>query len=91
MPPDQAAEYRGLWEEFEAMDTAESRFAAALDRMQPMLLNYAKNGVSWQEHGLAYSQVYERNRHIGNGSEELWEYMENVLKDALGKGFLKDE
>lgn len=91
LPPDQAAEYRGLWEEFEAMDTAESRFAAALDRMQPMLLNYAKNGVSWQEHGLAYSQVYERNRHIGNGSEELWEYMENVLSDALGKGFLKDE
>jgi len=44
LPEDQEREYRSLWEEFEAMNTAESRFAAALDRMQPMLLNYTKNG-----------------------------------------------
>lgn len=91
LPEDQEKEYRGLWEEFEAMDTAESRFAAALDRMQPMLLNFSKNGISWQEHNVSYSQVHERNKHIANGSEELWEYMEEALKDALGKGFLKDE
>lgn len=89
LPDDQRDEYRSLWEEFERRDTAESRFAAALDRMQPMLLNYTKGGISWQEHGVSYDQVYERNRHIGSGSEELWEYMENVLNDALGKGFLK--
>lgn len=91
LPDDQAAEYRSLWEEFEAMDTAESRFAAALDRMQPMLLNYTKNGVSWQEHGISYDQVRERNKHIGNGSEALWEYMENALNDALGRGILKNK
>lgn len=91
LPEDQEREYRALWEEFEAMDTAESRFAAALDRMQPMLLNYSKNGVSWQEHGVSYGQVYERNKHISLGSEKLWEYMEQVLQDALGKGFLRDE
>lgn len=91
LPEDQKKEYRALWEEFEAVDTAESRFAAALDRMQPMLLNYTKNGISWQEHGIFYSQVHERNKHIANGSEELWEYMEEALRDALGKGFLKDE
>lgn len=89
LPDDQRDEYRALWEEFERRDTAESRFAAALDRMQPMLLNYTKGGISWQEHEVSYGQVYERNRHIGDGSEKLWEYMENVLNDALGKGFLK--
>lgn len=91
LPDDQRDEYRALWEEFERRDTPESRFAAALDRMQPMLLNYTKNGISWQEHGVVYGQVRERNRHIGEGSEELWEYMENVLNDALGKGYLKGE
>lgn len=91
LPEDQEKEYRELWEEFEAMDTPESRFAAALDRMQPMLLNFTKNGISWQEHKVSYSRVHERNKHIANGSEELWEYMEEALKDALDKGFLKDE
>ena len=91
LPEDQAKEYRALWEEFEAMDTAESRFAASLDRMQPMLLNYSKNGLSWREHGISYGQVYDRNKHIADGSEELWEYMEAVLEDALGRGFLKKD
>lgn len=89
LPPDQEKEYRSLWEEFERMDTAESRFAAALDRMQPMLLNYTRNGVSWQEHGVPYEQVHSRSKHIGNGSDALWEYMEAVLDDALDKGYLK--
>lgn len=91
LPDDQRDEYRQLWEEFEAMETPESRFAAALDRMQPMLLNYTKNGISWIEHGVAYSQVYNRNKHVADGSSELWEYIEAVLEDALGKGFLKNE
>ncbi|MCI7766643.1 MAG: HD domain-containing protein [Oscillospiraceae bacterium] len=91
LPEDQAAEYRALWEEFEARDTAEARFAAALDRMQPMLLNYSKNGLSWREHGISYGQVYDRNKHIAEGSEELWEYMEAVLEDALGRGILKND
>lgn len=89
LPDDQREEYRALWEEFECRDTPESRFAAALDRMQPMLLNYTKGGVSWQEHGVKYSQVYERNKHIGEGSEDLWEYMERVLDEAAGRGILK--
>lgn len=91
LPEDQCSEYRGLWEEFERCDTPESRFANALDRMQPMLLNYTKGGISWREHGVKYGQVYERNRHIGNGSAELWEYMKNILNNALDKGYLKKD
>lgn len=90
LPEDQEKEYRELWEEFERTDTAESRFAAALDRMQPMLLNYSKDGVSWREHGVSFGQVFERNKHIADGSDELWEYMKGVLDEALGKGWLKE-
>ncbi|MBP1545564.1 MAG: HD domain-containing protein [Oscillospiraceae bacterium] len=91
LPEDQEREYRSLWEEFEAMNTAESRFAAALDRMQPMLLNYTKNGISWQEHDISYGQVYDRNKHISHGSEALWEYMEEALSDALDRGIIKEK
>ncbi|MGN0667189.1 MAG: HD domain-containing protein [Huintestinicola sp.] len=89
LPDDQRDELRSLWEEFEAMNTPESKFAAAIDRMQPMLLNYSKDGVSWREHGIGYDQVYDRNKHIAEGSEELWSYMESILDMAAEKGSLK--
>lgn len=91
LPADQEGEYRLLWEEFERRDTPESRFAAALDRMQPMLLNFTKGGISWKEHRVSRSQVYERNRHIAEGSEELWEYMENILNEAVSEGMLSED
>ena len=68
------------------MDTAETRFAAALDRMQPMLLNYSKGGISWREHGVSFEQVHARNAHIKNVSDELWEYIEDMLGQAKEKG-----
>lgn len=86
LPDDQRSEYRALWEEFESMQTAESRFAAALDRMQPMLLNYKKGGISWKEHNVTFEQVHERNEHIKNGSDELWEYIEQMLDGAKKNG-----
>ena len=86
LPDDQRDEYRELWEEFERVDTPEAKFAAALDRMQPMLLNNAKGGVSWREHGIAYEQVRARNAHIKKGSDDLWEYIENMLAEANEKG-----
>ena len=88
LPPAQEREYRGLWEEFERTDTPESRFAAAVDRMQPMLLNYTKGGISWQVHGARYEQVYDRNKHIGDGSDTLWEYMSGLLENAREKGMI---
>lgn len=89
LPQDQEREYRGLWEEFEARQTPEARFAAALDRMQPMLLNYSRQGISWREHGVSFDEVHSRNEHIGEGSEALWECMENVISDAAQKGWLE--
>lgn len=89
LPDDQRDEYRRLWEEFEQAETPESRFANAVDRMQPMLLNYTKGGISWKEHGRGYDEVYERNSLIENGSEALWENVKAMLDDAKVQGMLK--
>ncbi len=86
LPDDQCSEYRALWEEFEERKSPEARFAAALDRIQPMLLNYNKGGISWKEHGIRYEQVHSRNAHIGEGSQVLWEYVEDMLTKAFPDG-----
>jgi putative hydrolase of HD superfamily len=88
LPDDQAIEIMELWKEFEARQTSESRFAAALDRLQPILCNCQNKGGAWQEHGITYDQVIERNKHIADGAPELWKYAEKIIKDAVSKGFL---
>ena len=88
LPADQAAEYRTLWEEFEAEHTPEARFAAALDRLQPLLCNYHTQGGAWREYGVAAPQVFERNSKIQRGSTELWTHVEAMLHDAVAKGYL---
>lgn len=90
LPPDQQAEYRGLWDEFEENTTPEARFANAMDRIQPMLLNYTRDGISWKEHDVHFGMVAERSMKIKDGSEELWEYFYSLLEDANQKGVLPD-
>jgi putative hydrolases of HD superfamily len=89
LPPDQAAEFRALWEEFEARDTPAARFAAALDRVQPVLLNHHTKGVAWQEHGVSRAQVINRNAHIERGAPRLWAYVLHLIDDATARGWLK--
>lgn len=90
LPPDQQAEYRSLWDEFEENITPEARFANAMDRIQPMLLNYTRDGISWKEHDVHFNMVAERSMKIKDGSEELWEYFYSLLEDANKKGVLPD-
>lgn len=89
LPPDQGEELLGLWLEFEAMETAESCFAKALDRTMPMLLNHHNDGQSWLEHGVRYEQALAVNKDkISQGAPQVWEYMKTVLDDAKAKGWL---
>lgn len=91
LPSDQCDKFRGLWEEFEEGVTAEAKFAASMDRIQPLMLNNASGGRSWEEHGVKASQVYGRNKKTAEGSQVLWEYVdENFIKPNVGKT-LKDE
>jgi len=88
LPREQSAEFRALWEEFESRETAEARFAAALDRLQPLLNNYRTRGRMWQKHGIRSSQVVLRNQPIDDGAPDLWEYAANMIRDAVSKGWL---
>jgi putative hydrolase of HD superfamily len=89
LPEDQAVSFRSLWDEFEARDTPESRFANALDRLQPFLHNYFTCGYTWQKHGIRKKQVIERMRPVGEGSHRLWDYIASLIDDAVEKGYLK--
>jgi putative hydrolase of HD superfamily len=91
LPEDQAGELRSLWDEFEEGSTPEARFAATLDRLQPFLLNAASEGKSWREHGVSFSQVMKRNEVTPLGSESLWEYQYQQMKQQVEKGNLRDE
>lgn len=90
LPKEQQAEYRGLWEEFEERETPEARFAAVMDRIQPLLLNLSRDGLSWQEHGIHLSQVQKRNELVETGSEILHKYIFDLLEDANKRGILPD-
>ncbi len=91
LPSDQAEEFRALWEEFEARETPEARFAAALDRLMPLLHNYHTQGVSWQEHQVRSDKVYAMNRpRIQAGSRALWELADSLIKDAIGLHYLEE-
>ncbi len=90
LPDDQAQTIRMLWDEFEQRTTPEARFAAALDRLQPLLHNYYTGGYAWKENRVTSSMVLERNRHICEGSPALWEFAERLIKDAVAKGYLKE-
>ena len=88
LPADQAARLRALWEEFETRRTPEARYAAALDRLQPLMHNYYTEGRAWREHGVTREQVIARNRHIAEGASALWEFAEGLIDDAVRKGYL---
>lgn len=74
LPQDQGDKFRALWEEFEAGETPEARFAAAMDRIQPMMLNAATDGKKWQENGVRLSQVMKRCEKLPRASRALYDY-----------------
>ncbi len=90
LPPDQAREYRTVWEEFEKRETNEAKFAAGIDRFEPLLYNYETAGASWKEHEIKSSQVLERNKYIGEASSILWEYAKNLIADSVARGYLTE-
>lgn len=88
LPEDQRAECRSLWEEFEARDTPEAKYATSLDRLHPMLLNYSTEGHAWRKHGISADRVLGRNAVIEAGSGALWDYAKDMVEQAVKKGYL---
>jgi putative hydrolases of HD superfamily len=88
LPADQTTHFRALWEEFERRETAESRFANALDRFQPFLHNYFTAGQVWRQNDIKDRQVAVRMQPLDDGAPVLWNYVRTLIEDAVAKGFL---
>jgi putative hydrolases of HD superfamily len=89
LPPDQAARMRALWDEFEARQTPESRFAKAMDRLEPMLLNWMARGGTWQAPGVTASDVRARTAVIGDASASLWEAGQALIDESERQGWAR--
>jgi putative hydrolase of HD superfamily len=88
LPEHPGAGLLALWREFERGETAEARFAHAVDRAMPVLLNLANQGQSWRENGISYERVIRRTEPpIKAGCPALWNYLEARLEDARRKAF----
>ncbi|MCD8396249.1 MAG: HD domain-containing protein [Lachnospiraceae bacterium] len=91
LPPDQAEKMRALWDEFEACETPEAKFARTMDNIQPAMLNAAAGGKAWSEKGVHLNQILERNKNTANGSEILWNYSrENFIEPNVKSGQIKE-
>lgn len=75
---DKGKELRALWDEFEDQKTHEAKFAASMDRLQPMLSNYNNNGGTWKKHNVAKKDIYKRILPVKEASNELWEFIVGV-------------
>lgn len=88
LPDDQAREFRGLWDEFEARETPEARFAKAIDRLEPNLLNWMAAGGTWLTPGVTADTVRTRTTHIGEASSALGEAFTALIDGAVRNGWV---
>lgn len=86
LPEDQGRELRELWEEFEAGESADARFAVALDRLQPLLQNHGCGGGTWRRHGITRERVERRMEPIRRGAPALWPFVVRVLDELETAG-----
>lgn len=91
LPEDQSRELREIFEEFEAYETAESKFVHAMDNFQPLLLNDSNNGGDWREHQVCHSRVKKRHGMTRLGSEEIGAYSMELLEEHVRKGNIREE
>ena len=91
LPEEQKQELKGLFEEFEACESSEAKFARVMDNFQPILLNDSNNGEDWKVHKIKKSQVENRQKSSQLGSKDIWEYTSELIERNVKKGNLIDE
>jgi putative hydrolase of HD superfamily len=91
LPAEQGTAFRALWEEFEARQTPDAKFARALDRVQPMLHNFHTQGGTWREYGVTLDQVLARKALVNDASPRLWAYVQEMLAEAVRRGYLAEK
>ena len=91
LPEEQKQELISLFDEFEANETPESKFAHAMDNLQPFLLNDSNDGGDWLEHGVGITQVYGRQSKTRQGSEVLYQVTDAIIQENIRKGNLPEK
>ena len=91
LPEDQAKKLRGLWDEFEEYQTPEAKFAHVMDNLAPVMLSDAVGGKGWKEHGVFENQVYGRNKRTPEGSETLYQVIDEVFRKNIQLGNIKGD
>lgn len=89
LPEDQKKELIALFDEFEAYETPESKFAHTMDNLQPLMLNHSNDGNDWKEHQVNESQVYARQEKSRHGSEKLFQVIDDIIQENIKKGTIK--
>ena len=90
LPEDQSRELKGLFDEFEAWETPEAKFAHAMDNLQPLLLNHSNDGGDWREHGVNRTQILGRQSKTALSSEDLYRVTEEIIRTHVEKGDIID-
>ncbi|MCR5686947.1 MAG: HD domain-containing protein [Lachnospiraceae bacterium] len=88
LPEEQGRKIRSLWEEFDAMDTADSKYAACLDRIQPFLHNTLTDGHTWALNGTKRADVEKRMAVVREFMPEVYAWMDTCMDEAVEKGWL---
>ena len=91
LPQEQRDELIAIWEEFEAGESSEAKFARSMDRLEPLLQNTSNKGGTWNEFGVNYDKVYEKKQIIKEGSDTLWNFAEGLINESVEKGILKKD
>ena len=91
LPEDQKEELTALFDEFEACESAESKYAHAMDNLQPLLLNDSNQGSDWKEHDVSAQKVYQRQRKTALGSERLYQVSDEILQKQIRNGNLREQ
>jgi putative hydrolase of HD superfamily len=90
LPTNQANHLKLLWKEFEDCQTLDSKFANAMDRLQPLLSNYYTDGKAWKKNKVKKYQVINRIYAIKDISPRIWEYASNLIRNSVKKGILSE-
>ncbi len=90
LPEDQKEEFTAIFDEFEANETAEAKFAHSMDNFQPLILNNSNGGGDWKEHSVTAKKVYGRQSKTKEGSEKLYEITDKIIQENIRKGSLPE-
>nr|WP_240610726.1 HD domain-containing protein [Rubritalea profundi] len=90
LPEPQAKEFRAIWDEFEAEESDTAQFAAALDRMIPLIHNLNTSGRAWKENSVSYAQIFSKNKKIERACPSLWDYVHSRIQQAVTDGWIPE-